>query len=172
MLRAGTRSQSFRRIFWKPFFSSVEKLNNELLLVELAIFSTLVLVILICNLDQRDRSFCLLLLAAAVVNYGASIWKLRHILEILSPIGPGARYFFVPYVLIGWTLMVVSLKGAFPYRLGATCALTLVALSAVAKFQSEPMPDLQWRRQIAELGNDPKPVAILPPGWSVILWQD
>jgi len=67
--------------------------------------------------------------------------------EMLNPIfGGGARYFFLPYILLSWILIYIMAKSKW-YELLVTPLLTLAIVTALQGF-CRTQDDLEWRKHI------------------------
>lgn len=90
---------------------------------------------------KHERCFSQLsLLAFAILVYVASLWAFRDKPQVLSPLGGGARYFFVPYVLSA--VFVAISYSRFPRP--SVAALILFSTSSFTNFTSYNRSDLYF----------------------------
>lgn len=71
-------------------------------------------------------------------------------IEVINPIGAGPRYFFYPFIIIGWLL--VSLMISAPRRAGravAACLLGLALMITVSSGWSQDHAETHWTQHIA-----------------------
>lgn len=80
----------------------------------------------------------------AVLFYAASIRIFADRPEALQPLGSGTRYFFMPYVLTAWTLLILREQATGPGRRVAEVLLGLGLLAAATHFTWLRQPDFHW----------------------------
>jgi hypothetical protein len=118
--------------------------------------------------EAFERAILSLLFAAAVV--AGAFAKHAGAPGLLLPWANGARYFFIPAVVLAWCLLLVlaTARGA-PQLLASTALAALLASSVLSTFQSPPLDDLWWEEDAEQIGG-PEPeiwIPINPQGWMV-----
>lgn len=121
--------------------------------------------------EPRRRWFALALLATAAIFWAAGVRIFADHPERMQPLRSGMRYFYVPYVLAIWTLLLLrETSGArlWPRRT-AEALLALVLLASATRFTWPREPDYNWaetarrlERGERTLVRQPGPV---PGGW-------
>jgi hypothetical protein len=109
-------------------------------------------------------------MAGAVLLSAAAVFRNIDNPAALLPILNAPRYFYIPYVLIAWCLIVCLSMRPWWFRglAGVLLVLMLVA-SLRSHFRSLPLPDKQWARHCSQLGSRDLRIPINPGGWSVWL---
>lgn len=94
--------------------------------------------------------------------------------SLLLPWGNGARYFFIPAVVVAWCLLLVIATARGTPRLLAFAALAaLLSASLLSAFWSPPLEDLRWEEQAERIGGSEPEIwiPINPEGWGVLIHQ-
>ncbi|PPU21174.1 hypothetical protein XarbCFBP7610_03505 [Xanthomonas arboricola] len=101
-------------VYWAPSSPSTLWIGDALL-------ASLVLAALIARKRLQWSHFALATILAASTLISVS----RAPLEMIDPFGGGPRYFFYPYIFLGWLL--IELAPVVPRALGAVLALAVLA---------------------------------------------
>jgi hypothetical protein len=92
------------------------------------------------------------------------IYKLRGVLVVLTELGSGDRYFFLPKVLILW-LLILEWNRPSPWRWVARGLCALALFASLAAFRFTPFHDYNWPAWAARIrANEPVVVPINPEG--------
>lgn len=90
--------------------------------------------------------------------------------DVITPAGPGPRYFFFPYVLLMWMLAQMAARGPLPLR-AAGAGLILLALGNLPGVFARHHEHLDWRFALAAcLEGDERPIPIHTTGERTGLW--
>ena len=81
------------------------------------------------------------------------------------------RYFYVPYVMTCWALVICIGHRSLWRKWVATAFLVIIALSAVTCwFRAPPLVDLNWKSYASQIsGGDALTIPLNPDGWSMSL---
>ncbi|WP_088892088.1 hypothetical protein [Leptolyngbya ohadii] len=110
--------------------------------------------------------FCLifqaLILLAAFAKFGDGV-------SVLIPVGDhGIRYFYIPYVMLTWSLLVLLESHEKPIRFLTAILLTLVVISSLTSgFRSYPFIDYNWKAYSQFIGKEDVTIPINPEGWDL-----
>ena len=108
-----------------------------------------------------------MMLAAAALIVAGVLYKFRGDLGQIRPIGNGDRYFYLPKVILLWSL-VCELNGGGWRRWLSGALLSLSLLISTTGFQAAANVDYHWPRFAARIRvGDPVTVPINPPGWTM-----
>jgi hypothetical protein len=88
--------------------------------------------------------------------------------EELIRAGSNPRYFYIPYVMLTWALiMLASQKERWSVILSAL-GLFLILISALTSdFREDPFIDYQWNAYSQWIGKQDITIPINPPGWKI-----
>jgi hypothetical protein len=114
---------------------------------------------------RRDHRW--FMLAAALLVLAGVFYKFRGDLGQIRDIGNGDRYFYLPKVVLLWSLVCeLKLAGWRRWTNGALLALSLLA--SATSFRSPDYVDYHWPEHAARIrAGEPVTVPINPPGWTV-----
>jgi hypothetical protein len=111
--------------------------------------------------------FAAAVVAGVLVRFAASP-------SLLLPWGNGARYFFIPAVVLAWCLLLVlaTARGA-PRWVASAVLLAILMSSALSGFQSPPLEDQRWEEHAQRIGGPEAEVwiPINPQGWMIHISQ-
>lgn len=123
---------------------------------------------LIVKAAPHDRITLLLLLAGAASILAGAVAKLGGSAVVKYDLsGYGARYVYVPGVLMAWTFVT----GAVVARSRTTTIFSIAVLASIglttaSRFVVAPLPDLNWRAHTAVVGSKSVAIPTNPSGWS------
>lgn len=108
-----------------------------------------------------------MMLAAAALIVAGVLYKFRGELGQIRAIGNGDRYFYLPKVVLLWSLVCeLPTAGARRWINGALLAVSLLA--SVTSFRAPDYVDYHWSEYAARIRTGkPVTIPINPPGWSV-----
>ena len=94
----------------------------------------------------------------------ATLYKFQNALVVLISPNLGQRYFYIPYIMIVWSL--ISL---FKNRTICKIALLTIVLisSLTSNFHSQSMVDYDWNSYSKLIGKKDIVIPINPPGWTL-----
>lgn len=115
-------------------------------------FSVLLGLAIWFNRHKLDRNFVLLILAYLLI---CAISVLRNPVEGLHPLRAGPRYFFYPYIMLGWMVLWVAAKSPSPlrYALAGVCCWTVISSGKALQRRHAP---IDWKTQIVACAYSPK----------------
>ncbi len=116
-------------------------------------------------LRERNRQ-AFLCLASSIVILLAAFYRVRDDPMSLFLYSNGSRYFFVPYVLTCWTVIIYFADKPF-WRYGILTTILISSLSF--GFQSQPFIDYQWSNYAPLIGHQDVRIPINPKGWELEL---
>ena len=123
---------------------------------------------------SRRRKEILFFLAAGLAVFLAAAFKFRSHPLNLVPFYNGDRYFFLPRLMIMWSLIMTLDHASTAVRRGSTVFLAMIVISGATwhYFNDIRFIDFQWKSHIAHFqdGDAEKVrIPINPPGWSLEL---
>jgi hypothetical protein len=85
-----------------------------------------------------------------------------------NPLGNGARYTYLPFVLVWWSLawLLIGSNCWIRRSLAASLILAIVA-SSTTRWSAYPYPDYHWRQQVSEVQAGKRTMFIVPPDWKI-----
>jgi hypothetical protein len=120
--------------------------------------------------DTKSRRVVLILLAVLLAVTAAAIHKFRAMPGVLGPIYQGQRYFYIPHIMLIWSLIICLDNPRRWVRLliGVLLGAVLVS-SLVSGFRSPAPPDKRWDICSKMIGKYPIEIRINPGGWRIHL---
>lgn len=120
-------------------------------------------------LEQAGLSlaFAAAVLAGVLVRFAPSP-------SLLLPWANGARYFFIPAVVVAWCLLLVlTTARGLPRWLASAALLAILMSSLLSGFQSPPWADQRWEEHAQRIGGPEADlwIPINPPGWMIHISQ-
>jgi hypothetical protein len=119
--------------------------------------------------SRRTKVIAAIFSAVSIIIFTAALRKLGVASGFIHSTGAGQRYFYIPYVLITWIFILGILQTRKPANWIATALVLMIVASAARSFQAPPLPDMEWRRQVATIGAEPIQIPINPVGWFVTI---
>lgn len=116
--------------------------------------------------SRRDRRWLALgfLLCGAVI-YVAALRMFQHDPR-MQPFGSGSRYFFIPYVMGAWALVIFSVEPRWASRQIAQVLLGMMLLASASRFQAWRPPNYHWPETAARIERGDPTVITQPNGWT------
>lgn len=111
--------------------------------------------------------FAAAVVAGVLVRFAASP-------GLLLPWANGARYFFIPAVVLAWCLLLVLATTRGGPQWAASAALLAILMSSVLSgFQSPPLEDQSWEEHAQRIGGPEADIwiPINPQGWMIHISQ-
>jgi hypothetical protein len=147
-----------------------EDISDKINPVILAIFAMIMPIVLILFASSKRQ----LLLIGAFLFFGIAValstlyMFSTHLEEITYSVVNGDRYFYMPYVMVMWSLIVGLNSLNLIKRVIASILLLLILISSSQHFRSTPYVDYHWKEYCGKIENGipvPVLVPINPPGW-------
>jgi hypothetical protein len=155
------------RVFGILFFgkSTAQDLNHHLLT---AMYFCLCFVILRFSLRKDNlTAYCLVIQFIILL---AVFQKFKANIEVLLPVENGARYFYIPHVLLTWSLVALLRTKEKWKNVIITAALTLILFSSsTSDFRSKELIDYNWKLYSQLIGREDVTIPINPKGWQIHL---
>lgn len=99
----------------------------------------------------------------------ASFYKFRYNPFLLVPFDNGARYFYLPHLLIVWSF-IMFLDSKKITRSVSILLLLMVLFSKLTHFQVAPLKDFHWERYSSQIERgEIKKIPINPKGWFIFI---
>ena len=112
---------------------------------------------------KKDR-FTALAIGVSMVFFLATLYLFKSKPEVLIDPGIGQRYFYVPFVMLTWTIIAL-LKKQTKWR---NILLTLILISSlIGDFRSKPLIDYNWSFYSKSIGKKDVVIPINPQGWQM-----
>ncbi len=103
-------------------------------------------------------------LSFGVILFLAVLYKFKNDWGILLPSSNGPRYFFLPYLMTIWSIILLQEK----IKISGWIALLFILIASLTSgFRSDPLPDKAWHNYCERIGEEPLVVPINPEGWKI-----
>jgi hypothetical protein len=137
------------------------------------VLSFLYLVTLILIVRLAKERFIFFCISIHLVLLLATFYKFKADPEILFPPANGPRYFYLPYIMLAWSLIaLLGQQGKWKNTL-LTIALTFILISSLtSRFHSAPFIDYKWRLYSKSIGKEDAVIPINPKGWQIHIRAD
>jgi hypothetical protein len=109
---------------------------------------------------KKNRFLPIMLLMLSVTFWILAILRIKNPDVLINPINAGARYYFLPYVFMFWSLLLCFREVPRRWKFAPTIPLLLMLLAGLATFQIKAYP--RWK--MSQSGPDTWEVTA-PPGW-------
>jgi len=141
----------------------------------LCVGGLLVFSLAVCFAVKRGKgaqALVLLTVSAAILLPKFSESRLNPTLLLLPRYG--ARYFYLPYVMFTWTLILgLDKKRKLDTAVAGILLSAILFASFGSGFHSPPLEDLKWKQYSREIaGRQSVTIPINPLGWSLIVHPD
>lgn len=85
-----------------------------------------------------------------------------------NPLGNGARYTYLPFVLVWWSLawLLIGSNGWIRRSLAASLIFAIAA-SSMTRWSAYPYPDHHWRQQVSEVQAGKRTMFAIAPSWEI-----
>lgn len=111
---------------------------------------------------NKKDSFSLTCIGISLIFLLATFYRFVDGLEILIPPENGQRYFYIPYIMVTWSLIALQGKQAKWKNI----LLPLILISSLTSgFHSSPFVDYNWNLYSESIGKQDVSIPINPPGW-------
>jgi hypothetical protein len=123
--------------------------------------------------DNRSKLGFPFLIMLALYALTIILSLARVSVEVLHPFLGGPRYFFYPYVLIGWSLLWIAAEASGPWRL-APVAILIVSIVLAAPNVTQRQDVLGWAKNLqacAESNDQNFELKVHFSGWDAIAWS-
>ena len=122
---------------------------------------------IIVSSSSHKRKLMILFLYIQLFFLLAAIYRFKAKPEVLIPPENGARYFYVPYAMVAWSLIVVLEEIENRKRILAIIGLLCIASSALTSNFASHFIDYNWLFYSKGIGNKDIVIPINPPGWQI-----
>ncbi len=146
--------------------------GHDIFLMLLSIAYFIVIFSLFIYSFKTKKYIIIVFLAIHFIILFATFYKFQGAPSILIHYGAGPRYFYIPYLMIIWSLLLLlsqsSLKNKLPMWIGLAC---IAFSSATSLFQTKPFIDYNWYQHSQLIGKQDIIIPINPLGWVIRLKQ-
>ncbi|RKZ53139.1 MAG: hypothetical protein DRR16_00060 [Candidatus Parabeggiatoa sp. nov. 3] len=141
-------------------------LNSHLLAGMTIILFAGLLTFAILETRQKRLPIFVFLLGGCIITL-ACFYKFRYNLHVLVPFNNGYRYFYIPHLLIVWSLIVCfDSKGISKFISALLLLMVSVSLSSFSHFQVAPLTDYHWEKYSKQIEREKDiKIPINPDGW-------
>lgn len=127
-----------------------------------------ILVLLLYLAYQKKNRFIFFCVGISLIYLLAAFYRYRVNPEALILPGNGTRYFYVPYLMITWSLIaLLGQREKWENRI-VKIALVLILISSLTSgFHSKPFVDYNWTSYSQSIGKEDIVIPINPPSWQI-----
>ncbi len=118
--------------------------------------------------SSLKNNFINIYLSIQLLMLLGSFYRLRAMPEALIPIENGQRYFYIPYVMMIWSL--IALLGRQEKWKNALIIVALISIlfsSLTSDFYGKKFIDYNWKLQSESIGEKDTIIPINPEGWTM-----
>lgn len=134
------------------------------------VLAYLLLLMGLIALAPRQDSFVPTCLSLQLLIVCATLFKFKYNPEALLPVDQGARYFYIPYVLMLWSIIVLLDQEQRWRRLVLQGLLSLALLSSLtSEFRAKPLVDYAWGHYSQLIGKKNITIPLNPAGWKILV---
>jgi hypothetical protein len=121
--------------------------------------------------NARQRFVTLSYLYGIGIIWLSGLWMNRAAPDVMGPFDSEQRYFFVPYVLLGWFLSIQSMGDTVPKhtRKISILLLLLIAAGGISYFKTFSKTQFDFKGQVGRLYAEGYSEFLVPPGWKFTL---
>lgn len=160
-----------RKLFGGLFFGRSMMKSNALLISSSALAFFTILLYLSYKKSPKDMQILkivFMILSISVVILGAVIARYNFSPFVMT-ISSGCRYFYVPHVMVAWSLILCINQHGIWKNVFVISLLLLIPCSSISIGIRTKMIDYNWKYHSSLIGT--KAIVSIPinPGWSIIL---
>ena len=139
----------------------------------LAVLAIVVPIVLMWFAGPKKQLYYLtgLFLIFGIVIALSTLYKFRGVPWILAySANNGERYFYIPYVMVMWSLAICLSSQNLIKRQIVFGLLLLILVTSLSHFRSKAFVDYHWKQCSKQIGSgNPILIPINPPGWFIEL---
>lgn len=126
------------------------------------------LVFIILRFSRPKNDFIMLTLGIQLIFLLSVFYKFRANPEVLVPEGAAQRYFYIPFVMLIWSLIALLGKLEKWKNVLITIVLSLILISSLTSgFHSRGFLDYNWKLHSKSIGREDIIIPINPEGWQI-----
>ena len=125
--------------------------------------------ILILFRYSPQKKFTNIFLYTHLIVLLATLFEYRDRPQILIPAGSGVRYFFIPNIMIAWSLITFLDQKEKWKRLLTTTTLAFILVSSLSSGFHSKFVDFKWGEYSRSIGKEDVRIPINPRGWYVFV---
>jgi hypothetical protein len=86
---------------------------------------------------------------------------------VLLPVGGGQRYFYIPYIMVAWSLIALLGEKIWKNILITIVLISILISSLTSRFHSRKFIDYNWKLYSKLIGSKDVVIPINPEGWTI-----
>lgn len=154
-----------KHLIFGLFFGNYLNDVNDLVYYLMAAVVLLVYLTALYMIYEHIKLALLFLLCAALIML-STFYRFLPELGVLIDFALGTRYFFIPYLMVVWSLIVNLDFNRLSKSLPAMVLLGLIMLNSAFRFQAEPLVDYEWQKYSEKMARgEAVRVPLNPSGW-------
>ena len=131
------------------------------------LYFSLLTLILHLAYQKKDR-FIFFSIGISLIYLLATFYRFKNNPEILVSPGNGVRYFYIPYVMLIWSLIALLGQQEKWKNTLLKASLVLILISSLtSRFHSKPFIDYNWPLYSQSIGKEDIVIPINPVGWQI-----
>jgi len=116
----------------------------------------------------KGRIYVLVFLLAGLFILGTTLFKFRSSPEVLLLFANGDRYYYLPRLLVVWSILIGMSAGGLGRRVAMGLVLLSVLAAASSQFQSRAFENYNWKEYAKQIERGKSLlIPINPQGWYV-----
>ena len=126
------------------------------------------LIFMILKLSSPKNNFIMFALGIQLIFLLAAFYKFRANPEVLVPAGDSQRYFYIPFIMLIWSLIALLGKQEKWKNAAITIVLSVILISSLTSgFHSIGFVDYNWKLYSKSIGREDVIIPINPEGWQI-----
>lgn len=155
-----------QKLFGGLFLGDLTKHINDYLLSSM--YLSLILLLFWYSFREKDMVIWILLYVHFILLL-ATIYKFQSNLDALIPIRNGQRYFYIPYVMIVWSLIYILEKTTNWKKTIIVISLLCILCSSLSSRFTTSFVDYEWKSYSNKIGKENVSIPINPTGWKIVV---
>jgi len=126
----------------------------------------LIVIFFLFLFSLKRNKFVSYFLTIHLIVLFSTFYKFKLNPEILIPFGNGPRYFYIPYLMLAWSLILLLAENKMWKKLTASIALIFILFSSLTSdFKTKEYTDYKWYEHSQSIGKKEITIPINPSGW-------
>lgn len=153
------------KVFGSLFFRKIATYKPSHYFLSVMYFG---LIFMILRFSSLKNNFIVFALGIQLMFLSAAFYKFRANPEVLIPAGDSQRYFYIPFIMLIWSLIALLGKQEKWKDAVITVVLSVILISSLTSgFHSLGFVDYNWKLYSKAIGNEDVIIPINPEGWQI-----